>query len=283
MRDSEGNPVISRLDGELLREIALATDGAYVPAGTGVLDLASIYETHIARLTRGQLDSRGRSIRGEIYQAFVAAALSVSSSARRRAAVAGAGSDRRSGHRSRAGPSRLRGRGGLGAPPCSSLAPRGRRRASFSRSPRPSCSCGRALGRSPPSTRATSRPRLRVRSRAGRCAGRSVRNRVGDRVDARRRRGSAHPLQPRERKARRRATRPREHALSRGAPRRRRRSRAALCGELQPRHGGGGPGRRRPGDQLQRGPRPASRGGGLVPRGLGDAARRSPIRATTST
>ncbi len=75
VRDSEGNPVVSRLDGELLREIALATDGAYVPAGTGVLDLASIYETHIARLTRGQLDSRGRSIRGETYQAFVAAAL----------------------------------------------------------------------------------------------------------------------------------------------------------------------------------------------------------------
>lgn len=75
VRDADGNPVVSRLDGELLREIALATDGAYVPAGTGVLDLASIYDNHIARLTRGQLDSRGRSIRGETYQAFVAAAL----------------------------------------------------------------------------------------------------------------------------------------------------------------------------------------------------------------
>ncbi len=75
VRDADGNPVVSRLDGELLREIALATDGAYVPAGTGVLDLKSIYDTHIARLTRGQLDSRGRSIRGETYQFFVAAAL----------------------------------------------------------------------------------------------------------------------------------------------------------------------------------------------------------------
>ena len=75
VRDSDGNPVISRLNGDLLREIALATDGAYVPAGMGVLDLASIYETHIARLTRGQLDARGRSVRGEIYQGFVAAAL----------------------------------------------------------------------------------------------------------------------------------------------------------------------------------------------------------------
>jgi len=75
VRDSDGNPVVSRLNGELLREIALATDGAYVPAGTGVLDLASIYETHIARLTRGQLDAQGRTIRGEIYQIFVAGAL----------------------------------------------------------------------------------------------------------------------------------------------------------------------------------------------------------------
>ena len=75
VRDAEGNPVISRLDGELLREIALVTDGAYVPAGTGVLDLASIYDAHIARLTRGQLDARGRSIRGETYQGFVAVAL----------------------------------------------------------------------------------------------------------------------------------------------------------------------------------------------------------------
>lgn len=75
VRDADGNPVVSRLDGELLREIALATDGAYVPAGTGVLDLASIYDAHIARLTRGQLEARGRTIRGETHPIFVATAL----------------------------------------------------------------------------------------------------------------------------------------------------------------------------------------------------------------
>ncbi|MEO1935910.1 MAG: VWA domain-containing protein [Myxococcales bacterium] len=75
LRDGEGRPVVSRLDGDLLREIALATDGAYVPAGTGVLDLASIYEAHIADLTRGQLDERGRTIRDEAYQFFVLLAL----------------------------------------------------------------------------------------------------------------------------------------------------------------------------------------------------------------
>lgn len=74
LRDSEGAPVMSRLNGDLLREIALVTDGAFVPAGTGVLDLASIYDAHIARLTRGQLDERGRTIRDEVYQVFLVVA-----------------------------------------------------------------------------------------------------------------------------------------------------------------------------------------------------------------
>ena len=75
LRDGDGQAVVSRLNGDLLREIALTTDGAFVPAGTGVLDLASIYETHIADLTRGQLDERGRTIRDEAYQFFVLLAL----------------------------------------------------------------------------------------------------------------------------------------------------------------------------------------------------------------
>ncbi|MEE2662684.1 MAG: VWA domain-containing protein [Myxococcota bacterium] len=75
LRDGSGDPVLSRLDGELLREIALATDGAYIPAGTGVLDLTSIYQEHIEGLTRSQLDSRGRSIRDEMYAWFVLLAI----------------------------------------------------------------------------------------------------------------------------------------------------------------------------------------------------------------
>jgi Ca-activated chloride channel family protein len=73
--DAEGNPVRSRLDGELLRELALAAEGAYVPAGTGVLDLESIYREHIAGLTRGRLAARGRSVREEGYQWAVLLAL----------------------------------------------------------------------------------------------------------------------------------------------------------------------------------------------------------------
>ena len=71
VRDSEGRPVVSRLNGDLLRELALATDGAFVPAGTGVLDLASIYDAHISPLTRGKMDDRGRTIRDEAYQLFL--------------------------------------------------------------------------------------------------------------------------------------------------------------------------------------------------------------------
>jgi Ca-activated chloride channel family protein len=73
--DGSGAPVRSRLDGELLRDLALTTEGAYVPAGTGVLDLESIYERHIARLTRGRLDARGRTVRDEGYQWAVLLAL----------------------------------------------------------------------------------------------------------------------------------------------------------------------------------------------------------------
>ncbi|HYB99478.1 MAG TPA: VWA domain-containing protein [Candidatus Limnocylindrales bacterium] len=97
LRDASGKPVISRLDGELLREIALATGGAYIPAGTGVLDLQSIYDRHIASLTRGELDGQNRTIRNEAYQwcvllalMFLVASVTASSSGRARRARAAA-------------------------------------------------------------------------------------------------------------------------------------------------------------------------------------------------
>jgi len=55
VRDAEGRPVQSRLNGDLLRELALA-------------------DAHIAGLTRGEIDERGRTIRDEAYQLFVAIA-----------------------------------------------------------------------------------------------------------------------------------------------------------------------------------------------------------------
>lgn len=68
LRDRDGHVVKSRLDGDLLREMAMLTEGAYIPAGTGVLDLESIFDRHIASLTRGQLDGRGRSVRNDAFQ-----------------------------------------------------------------------------------------------------------------------------------------------------------------------------------------------------------------------
>ncbi len=73
--DADDRAVRSRLDGELLRDIARITEGAYVPAGTGVLDLASIYDRHIAPLMRGRIDGRGRTVRDEGYPWAVLGAL----------------------------------------------------------------------------------------------------------------------------------------------------------------------------------------------------------------
>jgi len=68
LRDADGNEVTTRLDGETLRQLALTTEGVYIPAGTGLLDLESIYTAHIASLVRGQLDDRGRAVRRDIFQ-----------------------------------------------------------------------------------------------------------------------------------------------------------------------------------------------------------------------
>ncbi len=75
VKDADGKDVVTRLDGELLRKIALTTGGAYVPAGTGALDLESIYQKHIAALLAGSLAKQQRIIHNEIYQWFVIAAI----------------------------------------------------------------------------------------------------------------------------------------------------------------------------------------------------------------
>lgn len=73
--DSHGKPVVTRLDGQLLRQMALKTEGVYIPAGTGSLDLRSIYDAHIAPLTRGRLDDRRRLVKQESFQWMVLLAL----------------------------------------------------------------------------------------------------------------------------------------------------------------------------------------------------------------
>ncbi len=68
VRDASGNRVVSRLDGQILRDIALATEGVYIPAGDAALALESIYNVHIAPLVRGELTAETREVRNEIFQ-----------------------------------------------------------------------------------------------------------------------------------------------------------------------------------------------------------------------
>lgn len=71
LEDRDGDPVVSRLDGETLRDIALQTKGAYVPAGVGQLDLRSIYDAHISTMLKGTQSETQRVVRNEAYQWFV--------------------------------------------------------------------------------------------------------------------------------------------------------------------------------------------------------------------
>lgn len=73
--DSAGHEVISRLDGAMLRDIALATDGAYVPASNQGLDLENIMNRSILPLVEDVKDVSTREVRVELFQWFVAGAL----------------------------------------------------------------------------------------------------------------------------------------------------------------------------------------------------------------
>jgi Ca-activated chloride channel family protein len=75
LTDKSGAPVVSRLDGELLRQIALTTEGAYVPAGVAALDLESIVNAHIEPLAQQSAEPSVRVVPGEQYPWFVLGAL----------------------------------------------------------------------------------------------------------------------------------------------------------------------------------------------------------------
>lgn len=73
--EEAGHEHWSRLQEGLLKELALSTHGAYVPAGTSSYDLGQVYEDYLAGLTRGELSSGPRPRYGEQYQLFLALAL----------------------------------------------------------------------------------------------------------------------------------------------------------------------------------------------------------------
>jgi len=66
----EGQEVWSKMDETLLKEIALATSGAYVPARTTAYDLGLIYDKHLANLTRGAFLTEKRKRYREQFQLF---------------------------------------------------------------------------------------------------------------------------------------------------------------------------------------------------------------------
>jgi len=72
--DRLGNPVISKLDGAMLRDIALATEGVYVPAGVGVLDLESIIDSHVAPLIKEAGLVKTQTVRTERYPLWLSSA-----------------------------------------------------------------------------------------------------------------------------------------------------------------------------------------------------------------
>lgn len=76
LTDRDGTPVMSRLDGELLRKLALTTEGAYVPAGVSALDLEAIVDDHIEPLVQTAGNAPlVRQRHEELYPWFVLASL----------------------------------------------------------------------------------------------------------------------------------------------------------------------------------------------------------------
>lgn len=73
----EGQEVWSKMDEALLKEMALTTSGAYVPARTTAYDLGLIYDEHLAKLTRGEFQAEKRKRYREQFQLFAGLGLAL--------------------------------------------------------------------------------------------------------------------------------------------------------------------------------------------------------------
>jgi len=71
----QGHQVWSKLDGSLLKEIALKTSGVYVPAGTRAYDLGELYAKYLQGRRGSEEQSRKRIRRADQFQIFLAMAL----------------------------------------------------------------------------------------------------------------------------------------------------------------------------------------------------------------
>lgn len=66
----EGQEIWSKMDEQLLKDIAATTNGAYVPAQTLSYDLGQIYDDQLARLTQGEINAEKRKRFKERFQWF---------------------------------------------------------------------------------------------------------------------------------------------------------------------------------------------------------------------
>lgn len=73
----EGQEVWSKMDASLLEEIATVTQGAWVPAQTLSYDLGQIYDDHLVKLARGEINAEKRRRLHERFQWFGGLGLAV--------------------------------------------------------------------------------------------------------------------------------------------------------------------------------------------------------------
>jgi len=74
MVDENGQPVISRLQPEVLRNLAETTNGKYATAGSGD-DIASLVKKSIKELDAFEMEGRQREVKNEYYQWFLLPAI----------------------------------------------------------------------------------------------------------------------------------------------------------------------------------------------------------------
>ena len=53
----DGQQVWSKLNGDILRQVATETDGAYIPAGTKQVNMADVYHSYIAGVEQTQFET----------------------------------------------------------------------------------------------------------------------------------------------------------------------------------------------------------------------------------
>ncbi len=75
VKDREGNDVLTRVDGELLKAITQQTDGVYIPAKVAALDLQEIVDEHIEPIVEEATLRATRSVPGERFPLMLLFAL----------------------------------------------------------------------------------------------------------------------------------------------------------------------------------------------------------------